>query len=299
MISKDNLKKILWPVFISSLADDEFLTKTELRFPQLNFVPRNRDIRKSKHQWKHRAKELLLPNVDDVLDFMYENIEGREAAVESFWNAYKDRTDPEYSKRIMQDKGPKLWKSLHVFALYWSGRKKSLTKFLARFSGKIPCGTCRKKWLAIISDNLPDFKNRDELFRWSVRVHNLVNRELGKPEMTEEEARELYSKERQLPSYGGESPREWGPMLWKILHERPFSVDDLSKEPEWLSGDFAEMIPDKEIREHWTRFLKILDPDLSSKETYLNWTIRVHNLVNAALNKKIYSENLAREKYRK
>jgi hypothetical protein len=84
--------------------------------------------------------------------------------------------------------GPPLWDELHRWALAYTGTPDDK---LRSYSLKIPCGECRRDWLRIIKD-VPPPKSAAEMFGWSVAVHNVVNRKLGKPEMGEAEARAIY-----------------------------------------------------------------------------------------------------------
>jgi len=61
--------------------------------------------------------------------------------------------------------------------------------WLTKFALRIGCAECLFEWVRLLDANPPDFSSRDGYFAWSVLVHNLVNRKLGKPEMAVEEAR--------------------------------------------------------------------------------------------------------------
>ncbi len=66
--------------------------------------------------------------------------------------------------------------------------------WLKSWEGIIPRGRCDCKtgYLEILKDYPPDFSSPEAFFAWGVTLHNAVNRKLGKPEMTLEEARKLW-----------------------------------------------------------------------------------------------------------
>ena len=47
---------------------------------------------------------------------------------------------------------------------------------------------CRDSWRRLTADMPPDFSSTKAFFEWSVRAHNLVNKELGKAEVSLVEA---------------------------------------------------------------------------------------------------------------
>jgi len=66
--------------------------------------------------------------------------------------------------------------------------------WLKKWEGIIPRGRCDCKtgYLEILKDYPPDFSSPEAFFSWGVELHNAVNRKLGKPEMTLDEARKLW-----------------------------------------------------------------------------------------------------------
>ena len=85
-------------------------------------------------------------------------------------------------------------------------------------------------------------------------------------------------------------PLKWGPILWKILHERPFVEKMvLEEELDWLK-EFTNWIPCGECSVHWKQFVRNNQPDLSSVKAYFDWTVKAHNDVNKKLGKPIWQE---------
>jgi len=65
---------------------------------------------------------------------------------------------------------------------------------LAEWEKTIPqyeCG-CRAFYAKYKAELPPDFTSPDAFFAWGVRLHNSVNRKLGKPELTIEEALSIW-----------------------------------------------------------------------------------------------------------
>ena len=84
-----------------------------------------------------------------------------------------------------------LWKELHIRAL----TVKTIDRpYILNFSQRIPRYTrgckCREFWNNYIKLFPP--KYGDEYFAWTVHAHNAVNKKLGKPWMSIEEAKTIY-----------------------------------------------------------------------------------------------------------
>ena len=91
--------------------------------------------------------------------------------------------------------GPIFWMTIHIVALGYSdnpsySEKRAAKEFYEGLQFLIPCPKCKEHY----RDNLkihpitPSLDNRKDLFKWTVKMHNLVNKQLGKPEVSEEEA---------------------------------------------------------------------------------------------------------------
>jgi hypothetical protein len=93
---------------------------------------------------------------------------------------------------------PCLWNTLHSLAAASDpalGAKDPFWVFYATMPQLIPCSTCRTEWLAM-SKRTPIHlyigKPAVEVLRMTVDMHNEVNRRLGKPEVSFEQAKEMY-----------------------------------------------------------------------------------------------------------
>jgi len=94
------------------------------------------------------------------------------------------------------------WSFLHYVALgYPADRPTALVRrqyaaFFAALPGVLPCQMCRDNMLRHLTHAPPDralATGRDALFDWTVRLHNIVNRETGKEAIDVRAARLVYA----------------------------------------------------------------------------------------------------------
>ena len=119
-----------------------------------------------------------------------------------------DRSDPDIAKKLPPPKangfsqGRPSRSSSIVFSLLvnpWIGLHNGSivdAAGLGQWESSIPqyeCG-CRAFYAQYKADDPPDFSTPEAFFRWGVALHNAVNRKLGKPELTIEEALSIWRK---------------------------------------------------------------------------------------------------------
>jgi hypothetical protein len=75
--------------------------------------------------------------------------------------------------------GPLLWERLHRWAL--RPPVPDPAEWLGAFRCQIACGACRLHWDALLAQ--APRAAAEDLFTWTVRLHNAVNTRLGKPVM--------------------------------------------------------------------------------------------------------------------
>jgi hypothetical protein len=97
--------------------------------------------------------------------------------------------------------GPILWHTIHVVALSYPsnptyGQKRAAKEFYESLSELIPCPICREHYKQHLQKLplSPHLDRRDDLFRWTVQLHNEVNTMLGKPIVTETESINFYTR---------------------------------------------------------------------------------------------------------
>lgn len=95
--------------------------------------------------------------------------------------------------------GAPLWKSLHYIALGMPDSPSSVDKanyatFYNTLHTVIPCGVCANHYEQMLKDHPvhDHVGSANDLFAWTVRIHNLVNERLGKKTWEVEDAKALY-----------------------------------------------------------------------------------------------------------
>ena len=91
--------------------------------------------------------------------------------------------------------GPIFWTTMHITALAYPEKptyadKKAAKEFYEALQYLLPCPMCRGhlKTHLINHPITPHLDRRDDLFKWTVMLHNEVNVSLKKPTFTEVEA---------------------------------------------------------------------------------------------------------------
>lgn len=114
--------------------------------------------------------------------------------------------------------GPFFWNTIHIIALGYPtnpshAHKKAAKEFFENLQILIPCPICRAHYKEHIGKYpiLPHLDRRGDLFRWTLLLHNEVNKSLQKQVFTEEETL-LYFKR----------------------------LGELHRSPVWTHHDFAE-----------------------------------------------------------
>jgi hypothetical protein len=90
--------------------------------------------------------------------------------------------------------GPFFWMTIHIIALGYSAdptytEKRAAKEFFEGLSHLLPCPTCREHYKQHIRSSpiTPYLDRRQDLFKWTIDLHNAVNKSLGKPTWTEAE----------------------------------------------------------------------------------------------------------------
>lgn len=97
--------------------------------------------------------------------------------------------------------GPFFWHTIHISALGYPsnpsyGHKKAAKEFYESLMFLIPCPVCREHYAEYMKTMpvSPFLDRREDLFKWTVELHNTVNQKLGKPRVTELESIEFYKR---------------------------------------------------------------------------------------------------------
>lgn len=97
--------------------------------------------------------------------------------------------------------GPIFWHTIHVTALAYPenpsyAQKRAAKEFYESLAHLIPCPKCRDHYQTHLQKMpiTPHLDRRADLFRWTVEVHNTVNKMLEKPIVKEAEALQFYKR---------------------------------------------------------------------------------------------------------
>jgi hypothetical protein len=97
--------------------------------------------------------------------------------------------------------GPFFWHTIHIVALGYPKNptytdKKCAKEFYESLTFLLPCAVCREHYKGHLSKNplTPFLDTRKDLLKWTIDIHNAVNKMLGKPEWTEDEVITYYEK---------------------------------------------------------------------------------------------------------
>ena len=97
--------------------------------------------------------------------------------------------------------GPFFWHTIHITALGYPSKpsfaeKKAAKEFFESLKFLIPCPICKEHYKEHFEKHpiTPYLDTRQDLFRWTVILHNEVNKMLGKKEYTETQSIQFYSR---------------------------------------------------------------------------------------------------------
>ena len=95
--------------------------------------------------------------------------------------------------------GPSAWEFLHSIAFAYPENptqedKTAANNFIHSFACMLPCSVCKDHFKSNIKVLPVDVSTREKFFDWTVQLHNLVNKQLGKPQFTTTEIFDSYKK---------------------------------------------------------------------------------------------------------
>lgn len=97
--------------------------------------------------------------------------------------------------------GPFFWHTIHIAALGYPqdpsySQKRAGKEFFESLKFMIPCAICREHYTTHLEKYpiTPHLDRRSDLFRWTILLHNEVNKTLEKPVKTEAEVIQYYSR---------------------------------------------------------------------------------------------------------
>ena len=97
--------------------------------------------------------------------------------------------------------GPFFWHTMHIVAMGYPNEptythKKAAKEFYESLQIVIPCPVCREHYAKHLKE-MPltaHLDRRKDLFKWTVVIHNAVNKDLGKPQFSEHDSIQFYKR---------------------------------------------------------------------------------------------------------
>lgn len=104
--------------------------------------------------------------------------------------------------------GPPMWRTMHIVAMSYPDdpddeTRKGFSDFYRSLMTTIPCPACRREYREIMIAHPVEeaLSCGDDLFKWTVLVHNNVSERLGKLPMTSEHVRNSYVYQEGFSAY--------------------------------------------------------------------------------------------------
>jgi hypothetical protein len=118
--------------------------------------------------------------------------------------------------------GPFFWHTIHITALGYPtdpsyAHKKAAKEFYESLKVLIPCPICRDHYTEHLEKLpiTPHLDTRADLFKWTVILHNEVNKMLKKPTVTEAESLAFYKRLGERGRSPVWTPDDFGAADWK------------------------------------------------------------------------------------
>lgn len=97
--------------------------------------------------------------------------------------------------------GPFFWHTIHLVAIGYPKEptytdKKCAKEFYEALAHLLPCAVCREHYKTHLAENplTPFLDSRTDLLKWTILIHNKVNKSHGKREWTLEEVLSYYER---------------------------------------------------------------------------------------------------------
>lgn len=134
--------------------------------------------------------------------------------------------------------GKYFWSTLHITALAYPSKptiedRETYKTFFTIFGNILPCKKCTINYNRHLVE-LPIFpylESRDELFKWTIMLHNIVNRELGKSQWNIEYALMYYTN---LGEYENTCPIVESN---KVVSKYPEIISNQSQDSKIMNGN--------------------------------------------------------------
>lgn len=137
-------------------------------------------IEKNKKYRPDSYYEDVISRGEIIGDYLVLDIEQAEALIEKYYE--KSPINGLHADKDVW--GPVLWKELHDRADRYEMDVEAELRWIDIFTSWIPCGECKNHFVDILNAKQPDLSSKTAYKNWTIDVHNIVNKSLGKPEFT-------------------------------------------------------------------------------------------------------------------
>jgi len=97
-------------------------------------------------------------------------------------------------------------------------------------------------------------------------------------------------------------PKVWGPYLWNVLHALTFKYEpskDRTSYKRLFTYHLFNMLPCKPCRQNFRRHIESYPIKLDTRESLSRWLVKIHNIINATLEKKKIKYEVVEKRYKK
>jgi hypothetical protein len=198
--------------------------------------------------------------------------------------------------------GPSTWCMIHnAAASYNPEHIISFKQFIYSLQYLLPCEYCRNHLmnnLTILPIGYEELSSNEKLFLWSFKLHDLVNKQLGKTTpYSYEFIKNYYFK-------NSKNNKFWGPCFWRAIHSfaASYRPDPLVKNAfKQFIYSLINIIPCEKskhkYRENITLKLPLLDEYFENAHQLFLWTFLLHDLTNKQLGKNTPSFEQIKSQY--
>jgi hypothetical protein len=162
-------------------------------------------------------------------------------------------------------------------------------RFFTYLQYVLPCEVCRLHYASHLREITidPYLTSRDNLFLWILKMHNLVNKQIGKSPIARSDVMRLYFNNQINVIDCRMDPQIWGKAGWKFLfavaYEYPKSptYQDIDNYKRFFTY-LQYVLPCKSYRtQYYNQLVKLpIDPYLTTSVYLFKWVLKMHNMVN-------------------
>jgi len=197
------------------------------------------------------------------------------------------------------------WKFLFSIALGFPQKPDfqkihNYTRFFNYLQYVLPCEICRLHYASNLNQITidPYMTSRDNLFLWVLKMHNLVNKQIGKPPITRADVIRIYFDNKLPTGYGQLVTYMWEKDFWKFSfsiaygYPRTPNFQDIFNYKRFFTY-VQYVLPCINYRKKYCEQFTLLpiDPYLTTTEYLFDWIMKMHNQITQNINLPLKNEN--------